>query len=183
VGQIPIYHDHESTGRPPRKGGEILSDSSLQLAGPNNTDDYYTSKFLDLPLGPRYDFGTGLSYTSFALSGLTLSSTTLTGPDAGLEVTVDVQNTGERAGDDVLMLFVTDEVASLTQPVRRLRGFERVTLRPGEHSRTSFTLAIDDLRFWTDDDRHIVEDGDFTLSVEDGTSQVSARFALEGVNR
>ena len=179
VGQIPIHHDHELTGRPPRTGGALLPDTIEGFTGPNNTDDYYTSKFLDLPLGPRFDFGHGLSYTTFALDGFTLSSHLVGGPEFGLDAEVTVTNTGARPGDDVVMLFVTDEVASVTQPVRRLRGFTRVTLAPGESTRIAFRLDADDLAFWADGDHRVLEPGDFTVTVSDGTTEFRRALRLE----
>ncbi|WP_158866976.1 glycoside hydrolase family 3 N-terminal domain-containing protein [Leifsonia sp. AG29] len=181
VGQVPIHHDHERTGRPPRTGGALLPETIAGFTGPNNTDDYYTSKFLDLPLGPRFTFGHGLSYTSFALDGFALSRSVI---DAraladGIEAAVTVTNTGDRAGDDVVMLFVTDEVASVTQPVRRLRGFTRVTLAPGESTRVAFGIDGDDLSFWTDGDRRVLEPGEFTLTVGDGTTEHRLGLRLE----
>ena len=187
VGQVPIHHDHERTGRPPRTGGELLrgidavASDAADLAGPNNTDDHYTSKFLDLPLGPRFDFGHGLSYTTFALDGLAVTpgAVGMDTLDAGVDVHVTVRNTGERDGDDVVMLFVTDEVASVTQPVRRLRGFRRVSLAAGEPVAVAFRLTADDLSFWVDGATRLVEPGDFTVTVDDGTSAISARLRVE----
>ncbi|MGN8026474.1 glycoside hydrolase family 3 N-terminal domain-containing protein [Microbacterium sp. 22242] len=181
VGQIPIHHDHERTGRPARTGGALLTGAALELAGPNNTDDHYTSKYLDLPLGPRFGFGHGLSYTTFALGPVAVSPAVLTRAGLvadGLEVSVTVRNTGDRDGDDVLMLFVTDEVASATQPVRRLRGFRRVPLRRGETADVSFRLTADDLSFWADGTTRRLEAGDFTLAVGDGTSETATRVHL-----
>lgn len=182
VGQVPIYHDHERTGRPPRTGGALLPETAAEFTGPNNTDDHYTSKFLDLPLGPQFDFGHGLSYTTFeleafALSHEAVSAGALDGP--GVEASVTVRNTGDRDGDDVVMLFITDEVASLTQPVRRLRGFRRTCLGSGESARVEFRLTADDLSFWADGDTRILEPGTFTIAVSDGTSRLSTRLTVE----
>ena len=181
VGQVPIHYDHERTGRPPRTGGALLPETIAGFAGPNNTDDYYTSKFLDLPLGPRFDFGHGLAYTTFALDGFGLSRdvVSVAQAEAGVDATVRVTNTGDRTGDDVVMLFVTDEVASVTQPVRRLRGFTRVTLEPGESVTVAFRIEADDLRFWADGQHRVLEPGDFTLTVSDGTHEHRLGVRLE----
>ena len=98
---------------------------------------------------------------------------------AGIEAAVTVTNTGDRAGDDVVMLFVTDEVASVTQPVRRLRGFTRVSLQPGESVRVAFRIDDDDLRFWADGLHRVLEPGDFTLTVSDGTIEHRLGLRLE----
>ena len=110
VGQIPIYYNHLNTGRP---------------SDPNNK---YTSKYLDLPSGPLYNFGFGLSYTTFAVSNLRSSSKRLNHRGGQIAVKVDVKNTGRLVGDEVVQLYIHDPVASIAQPVRRLRGFSRVTL-------------------------------------------------------
>ena len=112
VGQVPIYYNHEPTGRP------------------CDTTQKYNSRYLELPCTPQYAFGHGLSYTTFAVGDLRLSSSTMK-PDGSVLASVDVKNTGARAGDDVVQLYLHDPVASMTQPVRRLRGFQRVTLAPG----------------------------------------------------
>ncbi|WP_336853550.1 glycoside hydrolase family 3 N-terminal domain-containing protein [Sinomonas albida] len=180
VGQIPIYHDHENTGRPPQTDGMVLPDEKAEFAGPNNTFDYYTSKFIDLPLGPRFDFGHGLSYTTFELNDVSISPERLEpeGAASSTEITVTVRNSGDRDGDDVLMLFVTDHVASVAQPVRRLRGFRRVTLAAAESARISFALNVDDLHFWADGTRRIVEPGEFSVTITDGTSSISRRISF-----
>lgn len=179
VGQVPIHYDHERTGRPPRLDGAMLVGDVAEFAGPNNTDDYYTSKFLDLPLGPRFDFGHGLSYTTFALEDLTVSPESTTTDDVQIAVSVTVRNTGARGGDAVVMLFVTDEVASLTQPVRRLRGFRRLALAAGAAERVELRLVAEDLGFWADGSTRALEPGDFTITVGDGTTERTARLRLE----
>lgn len=179
VGQVPIHYDHERTGRPPRLDGAMLVRDVAEFAGPNNTDDYYTSKFLDLPLGPRFDFGHGLSYTTFALDGLTVTPESATADDVDVTVTVTVRNMGDRDGDEVVMLFVTDDVASLTQPVRRLRGFRRLPLVAGAAERVEFRLGPEDLGFWADGSTRVLEPGDFTITVGDGTTELTAPLRLE----
>lgn len=180
IGQIPIHHDHEPTGRPAREAGDLVGIRAEDVDivhGPNNTGDTYTSKYLDLPLGPRFDFGHGLSYTSFALEDLEVPATAAHGTQ--IDVSVSVRNTGDRTGDDVVMLFARDEVASLAQPVRRLRGFRRIRLEPRKSARIEFSLDIADLGFWTDDDRFVVEPGEIRLFVGDGTTELTARMTLE----
>ncbi|HEY7045665.1 MAG TPA: glycoside hydrolase family 3 N-terminal domain-containing protein [Jatrophihabitantaceae bacterium] len=140
VGQIPIYYNHENTGRPP---------------DPNNK---YTSKYLDLPIGPLYEFGFGLSYTTFRISQLRLSATRLT-KKGSIKVTVNVANTGSRDGDEVVQLYLHDPVASIVQPVRRLRGFQRVTLKAGASQDVSFTLTTDDVGFYDNNADFQVEPG------------------------
>ncbi|HEY3630838.1 MAG TPA: glycoside hydrolase family 3 C-terminal domain-containing protein, partial [Jatrophihabitantaceae bacterium] len=156
VGQIPIYYNHENTGRP---------------GDPNNK---YTSKYLDLPLGPLYDFGFGMSYTTFRIAQLRLSSTRLR-RNGSLKVTVNVANTGSRAGDEVVQLYLHDPVATIVQPVRRLRGFQRVTLAAGASRDVSFTLSAEDVGFYDNDAEFRVEPG--TIEVYVGNSSAATLTA------
>jgi beta-glucosidase len=153
VGQIPIYYNHQNTGRP---------------ADPNNK---YTSKYLDLPSGPLYEFGFGLSYTTFTVSNIQLSSTKLSRQGGRITVRVDVRNTGDREGDEVVQLYIHDPVASIAQPVRRLRGFNRVTLTAGQTRTVTFTLGIDDVGFYDNQARFLVETGQ--IEVYAGTSSAA----------
>ena len=149
VGQVPIYYSHKNTGRPP---------------DPKNK---YTSKYLDVPVTPLFPFGYGLSYTEFKLSNLQLSAQTIR-PDGQITASVEVENTGKRAGDEVVQLYIRDEAASVTRPVKELRGFERLTLSPGEKRRVEFTLTPAHLGFYNREMRFTVEPGVFKVIV--GTS-------------
>lgn len=151
VGQIPIYYNHKNTGRPP---------------DPNNK---YSSKYLDVPVTPLFPFGYGLSYTQFRLSNLRLSAQSIR-PDGRLMASVEAENTGKRAGDEVVQLYITDVAASRTRPVKELRGFERIMLKPGEKRRIEFTLAPEQLGFYNTDMRFVVEPGAFKVMV--GTNSV-----------
>jgi beta-glucosidase len=141
VGQVPIYYDHEPTGRP------------------CDVTQKYVSRYRDLPTcAPLYPFGFGLSYTTFDVSNLRLSSSRVA-RNGRVTASVDVTNTGSRKGDDVVQLYIHDPVASISQPVRRLRGFERVTLAPGEKRTVSFTLDRSDFGFYDNRGRFVVEPG------------------------
>jgi beta-glucosidase len=141
VGQVPIYYNHEPTGRP--------CDVSAK----------YTSRYRDLPsCAPLYEFGYGLSYTSFSISDLRLDATTVR-RSGSIRASVDVTNTGDRRGDEVVQLYLHDPVASISQPVRRLRGFERVTLAPGAKRTVTFTLDRSDFGFYDNSGRFVVEPG------------------------
>jgi len=150
VGQAPIYYNHKSTGRPP------------------NVNDKYTSMYLDVPWTPLYPFGHGLSYTEFRLSNLQLSTRQIT-PDGTIKVAVDVENTGKRGGDEVVQLYIQDVVASVTRPVQELRGFQRITLGPGERRRVEFTLGLADLGFYDRSMKWVVEPGEFRVRVSNSS--------------
>ena len=146
VGQVPIYYNHKNTGRPP------------------DANNKYTSKYYDLQWTPLYPFGYGLSYTQFRLTNLQLSAQRIR-PDGNITVSVEVENTGKRAGDEVAQLYLRDVAASATRPVKELKGFQRITLRPGEKRRVEFTLTPGHLGFWNHENRFIVEPGDFKVKV------------------
>ncbi|MBA2340495.1 MAG: beta-glucosidase BglX [Pyrinomonadaceae bacterium] len=151
VGQIPLYYNHKNTGRPP------------------DAKNKYTSKYLDVDVTPLFPFGHGLSYTQFSLTNLQLSAQRIR-PDGRIIASVEVENTGRRAGDEVVQLYIRDVAASVTRPVRELKGFERITLRPGEWRRVSFTLTPESLGFYDRQMRFRVEPGAFKVIV--GTSSV-----------
>jgi beta-glucosidase len=161
VGQTPIYYNQKTTGRPP-------------------TDQKYTSKYLDVPVTPLYPFGHGLSYTQFRLSNLQLSAPRINA-DGRVEVSVEVENAGRREGDEVVQLYIRDVAASVARPIRELKGFERVTLRPGERRRVRFTLTPEHLGFYNREMRFAVEPGTFKVFV--GNSSVGgleASFEVAG---
>ena len=149
VGQIPLYYNHLNTGRPP---------------DPNSK---WNSKYIDVDWRPLYPFGHGLSYTQFALSNLQLSARSISS-FGNLNISVDVQNTGSRAGDEVVQLYIRDVAASSSRPVKELEGFERVTLHAGEKRKVTFTLKSSQLGFYNRDMKFVVEPGTFNVSV--GTS-------------
>ena len=162
TGQIPLYYNHRNTGRPPV------------------ATEKYTSKYLDLPWTPLFPFGYGLSYTTFEYSNLRLSRQKM-GPDDSLEVAVDLHNTGDRAGDEVVQVYVRDDVASVAEPVRALKAFRRVTLAPGETRAVAFKLAADSFALYDKQMRRVVEPGTFTVYVgTDSNAHLSARFEFTG---
>jgi beta-glucosidase len=163
VGQVPIYYNHEPTGRPCDPGVK------------------WNSRYRDIPsCEPLYPFGYGLSYTSFEISNLKLNRQSVS-RHGSVTATVDVKNTGARAGDEVVQLYIHDPVASISQPVRRLRGFERVTLEPGEARTVSFTLDRSDFGFYDNRGRFVVEPG--RIDVYAGNSsraELTKSFTVSG---
>ena len=162
VGQIPIYYNYKSTGRPP------------------DIANRYTSKYLDAPVSPLFPFGFGLSYSQFKLSDVRLSAARIP-PDGQVTVSVEVANTGRLAGDEVVQLYIRHLAASVTRPVKELRGFRRITLQPAEKRRLEFTLAPPQLGFYNRAMRFAVEPGLFKVFV--GTSSeggLEAGFEIVG---
>lgn len=161
VGQIPIHYDMKNTGRP------------------FNADNKYTSKYLDTPNEPLYPFGYGLSYTSFEFSDLSLDKTEF-GQEESLNISLNVTNTGTREGKEVVQLYVRDLVGSVTRPVKELKGFEKISLKPGESKRVSFSLSAKDLAFYTRDMTFKAEPGTFQVFVgPNSAAGLSAEFELK----
>ncbi len=151
-GQVPIYYNHLNTGRPNPKWFTK-----------------FTTNYLDVPNDPLFPFGYGLSYTTFnygalTLSGNTLSRNTLDG-DNKLTATVTVTNTGSRAASEVVQLYIRDMVGSIARPVKELKGFERITLQPGESRKVTFTVDAELLKFYNADLVYDCEPGEFQLMV------------------
>ena len=162
TGQVPIYYNAKPTGRPP-----VASEK-------------YTSKYLDVHWTSQWPFGHGLSYTTFTYSDLRLSADSLRAGDS-VTVTVTVRNSGSRPGDEVVQLYLRDEVASVTRPLRSLKGFARITLRPGEARDVRLTLRPEDLSLHDLTMRRVVEPGGFTVFVG-GSSDggLEGRFRVVG---
>jgi len=163
LGQIPIYYNHEPTGRP------------------CDVTQKYVSRYRDLrTCDPLFPFGFGLSYTTFDVSDLTLDRQTV-GRTGRVEASVTVTNTGDVAGDDVVQLYLHDPVAGISQPVRRLRGFERVTLAPGDSTTVHFTLDRSDFGFYDNRGRFVVEPGPIDVYAGDSsTAALTATFMVAG---
>lgn len=160
VGQIPLYYAHKSTGRPP------------------SGDERYTSGYIDEHWTPLYPFGFGLSYTSFSYSAPRLSTQRLASTQV-LSVAVTVTNTGARPGEEIVQLYLRDDVASVTRPVRQLRGFRKVQLAPGEARELTFTLDQADFALLDSNFSPVIEAGTFTVFVgADSTTENQARFEL-----
>jgi beta-glucosidase len=164
VGQEPLYYNHRNTGRPP---------------DPNNK---WTSKYLDVAWTPLFPFGYGLSYTRFRLSNLQLSASRIR-PDGRITVSVEIENVGSRVGDEVVQLYVRDVAASVTRPVRELKGFQRVTLRPAEKRRVEFTLTPEHLGFYNREMRFKVEPGEFKVMLGNSSADPNELFATFEVQK
>ncbi len=159
-GQIPIYYNYLSTGRPFK----------------SDTDNTYVTAYTDLPNSPRYVFGYGLSYTSFQYGAVQLNTNTLS-KDQKLQAKITVTNTGKYAGEEVVQLYMQDVVASIVRPVRELKAFEKVLLKPGEFREITFTLDARDLSFYNDNLELVAEPGTFHLYIG-GNSQATQKASF-----
>jgi beta-glucosidase len=161
VGQIPVYYAHNNTGRPATRNEVLLNDIAVEAG---QTSLGCTSFYMDAGFDPLFPFGYGLSYTTFKYSNIKLASDVLKKDDV-LTVTFDLENTGKYEGTEVAQLYIQDKIGSVTRPVKELKRFTRVTLKPGEKKSVSFELPVSELAFWNIDMAKVVEPGDFGLWV------------------
>ena len=175
VGQAPLYYSHNMTGRP--YNGETLLDDIPLEAGQTSLGN--TSYYLDYGAYPLFPFGYGLSYTTFAYSDIALDRETFAKDDA-VKVSFTLANTGDRAGTEVVQVYVRDLVGSITRPVKELKHFERVTLEPGESKALTVAIPVEDLAFVGLDGVKKVEPGDFQLWVAgDSASGTPVAFKVQ----
>ncbi|MEO6133574.1 MAG: beta-glucosidase BglX [Ginsengibacter sp.] len=153
VGQIPIYYNHKNTGRP------------------YNPDQKYTSKYLDVVNSPLYPFGFGLSYTTFSYSNIRLEKTTLK-PGEKIHASVTLTNTGTRTGTETVQLYIRDMVGSITRPVKELKNYQQITLKPGESMQVGFSIGVDDLKFYNSNLDYVYEPGDFKVFIGTNSEDV-----------
>lgn len=165
VGQVPIYYSHKNTGRPLPAGKWF---------------EKFRSNYLDVSNDPLYPFGYGLSYTSFSYSEITLSASSMI-PGGSITATVTVANSGQREGKEVVQLYTRDLVGSVTRPVKELKGFQKISLKPGERKTVSFTITEKDLKFYNSDLKYVAEPGDFKLFIGGNSRDVKeSGFRLNG---
>lgn len=162
VGQIPIYHSIKNTGRPQ----------------PTSEFEKFKSNYLDAPNSPLLPFGFGLSYTEFEYSHLQ-TNTDQIGQNESVSVRVTIKNTGNFDGEEVLQLYLRDEVRSITQPIKQLKGFKKVMLKKGETKEVTFILTPDDLKFYNSNLEFVSEPGDFEIYVgTNSDTDFKTRFSL-----
>jgi beta-glucosidase len=151
-GQCPLFYNHKPTGR---------------------GDDYY-----NLTGQPLFPFGYGLSYTNFEYSDLALDKKQI-GPDGTVRVSCKVKNIGQVPGDEVVQLYIRDELASVSRPVKELKGFQRISLEPGEEKTISFTLGPEELSMLNQEMERVVEPGSFRIMVGASSKDIRLRGILE----
>lgn len=157
-GQIPVYYNYYKTGRPAVK----------------STDRNYVSAYIDLDNDPKFPFGYGLSYTSFKYSEPVLSSQNLKGNQT-LHVEVDITNTGNYDGEEVVQLYVRDMVGKVIRPVKELRGFQKIFLKKGETKKVKFSITPESLKFYDDELNYDWESGDFEIMVGTNSRDVQTK--------
>ncbi len=160
VGQVPLYYNHYSTGRPA-------------------ASSQYSSKYIDIPNGPLYPFGFGLSYTTFDYSNLKLNREKLTLTDR-IEVSVTVTNIGNVAGEEIVQLYIRDHVGEIVRPVMELKGFRKIRLNPGEDQELTFVIDAKMLQYWSSvSDDYLTEPGTFSVMIGPNSAEVlSQTFEL-----
>jgi beta-glucosidase len=153
VGQIPVYYSQKNTGRP------------------QNPDNKFSSKYLDIPNEPLFPFGHGLSYTNFTYSDMKLSSNTLT-KGGSIVATVTLSNAGNYDGEEVVQLYTQDLVRSITPPEKELKGFQKVFLKAGESKEIQFKITEEMLKFWNADIKFVSEPGKFDVMIGGSSADV-----------
>ncbi len=154
-GQIPIYYNYYTTGRPAK----------------NDSDRFYRSAYIDESIYPKYPFGYGLSYTQFQYSDIRLTKNQYRANDK-IEVIITLTNTGNYDGEEVVQLYIRDVAASVVRPVKELKGFQKVFLKKGKAKEVRFLLTADDLRFYNDRLQFIYEPGEFKLYIGGSSNDV-----------
>ncbi|RZM19605.1 MAG: beta-glucosidase, partial [Pedobacter sp.] len=163
VGQVPLYYSHKNTGRPLENGKWFSK---------------FRSNYLDVSNDPLYPFGFGLSYSSFSYSDIKLDQATLK-PGQAITASVTVTNTGKYAGKEVVQLYTRDLVGSSTRPVKELKGFQKISLKPGESKQVTFRIQEDDLKFYNSSLKYAAEPGAFKVFIGSSSRDVKeADFTL-----
>lgn len=149
VGQIPVFYNEKSTGRP---------------IDPSQPDEKYKSKYLDIPNAPLYPFGYGLSYTTFEYSPIAINDTVFREGEV-IIASVDIKNTGKHDGEEIVQLYVRDLIGDVTRPLKELKGFQKIMLTKGQATKVTFTLTLDELAYYHQDMHYGWDPGEFELFI------------------
>ncbi|MBD3948555.1 glycoside hydrolase family 3 C-terminal domain-containing protein [Tuanshanicoccus lijuaniae] len=147
-GQCPVYYNHPNTGRPAGKSK-------------------FTSKYLDIESGPLFQFGYGLSYSSFSFENIQLEE-----KNDELDVFIDIINRSDRDGEEVVQLYVTDKVGSIVRPVKELKAFEKVSIDAHSSKTVNMCISKNDFGFWNNQGQYCLEDGEFIITISDGNAKI-----------
>ena len=150
VGQVPLFYNHKNTGRP--------------LGNSEGHFEKFKSNYIDSRNEPLYPFGYGLSYTTFKYGDVKLDKTSMSQKDM-VTVSVDITNTGDYDGKEVAQLYIRDVIGSITRPVKELKGFQKIFLKKGETKTVSFTLSVEDLKFYNANIDFVAEPGEFQVAI------------------
>ena len=162
IGQIPIYYNHYSTGRPAK----------------DEDSKNYVSAYIDLKNSPKFPFGYGLSYTKFNYSGLKLSSAKMKNNET-IKVSFQLSNVGKVAGEEVVQLYLKDKFGSVVRPILELRDFQKVKLNAGESKTIEFTIDKEKLSFYNDKLEFIAEPGDFEVMIGASSADIKLKSDFE----
>jgi beta-glucosidase len=162
VGQVPIYYNHYSTGRPAK----------------NENETNYVSAYIDLKNSPKFPFGYGLSYTKFDYTGLKLSSTKIKSNET-IKVSFQLSNVGKMAGEEVVQLYLKDKFGSVVRPVLELKDFQKIKLNAGESKTIEFTIDKEKLSFYNDKLEWIAEPGDFEVMIGASSADIKLKSNFE----
>lgn len=158
LGQVPIYYNQKNTGRP---------------YDPERPDFKYLSKYIDSPNDPLYPFGYGLSYTTFEYSNLVVEPV-----EDEIKIEVNITNTGDIDGEEVIQLYVQDKIGIITRPVKELKGYQKIIIKSGESATVNFTLTKDDLAYYHPDLKKRFEPGEFVIYVGGNSSDTIEKSIL-----
>jgi len=177
AGQLPYFYNHKNTGRPANKE-EFVAMYDIPV-GAWQSSLGNDSHYLDIGYTPHFPFGYGLGYTTFNYEAISVSKDTINF-DETLTIKAQVTNTGQRAGKEVVQLYIRDLVGSITRPVKELKGFQHVALNPGESKEVEFSLSSKDLIFTNNESVRAAEAGDFDVWVAPhAASGIKASFYLK----
>ena len=162
VGQIPIYYSHLNTGRPAQ----------------NDSDRFYRSAYTDLSIYPKFEFGYGLSYTTFQYSNLQLNKNKI-GINDTIEVSLDITNTGTYTGEEIVQLYLHDIVGSIARPVEELKDFKKIKLNSGESKKIKFNIDKEKLSFYNQNLDWVAEPGEFDLMIGASSKDIRLKDHFE----
>jgi len=165
VGQIPIYYSHFNTGRP----------------AINDNNHNYNSSYTDLSIYPKYEFGYGLSYTTFQYSNLQLNKKKMTSTEK-IEISVTIANTGKSTGEEIVQLYLRDKVGSIVRPVKELKDFKKIKLMIGERKTIQFVIDKEKLSFYNQQLQWVAEPGEFDIMIGASSEDIRVKDNFEFVN-